>query len=113
MTSEIIDLKKASEYLAKFAEDRDWVQYHSPKNLAMALTVEAGELLEIFQWLTPNESLELEDADRHAVGQELADVLQYLIRLADVLDIDLNAALWEKLKLNESRFPPGSPPARF
>jgi NTP pyrophosphatase (non-canonical NTP hydrolase) len=107
VTSEIIDLQKVSEYLAKFADDRDWVQYHSPKNLAMALAVEAGELLEIFQWLTSEQSHELKDADRLSVGQELADVLQYLIRIADVLDIDLNAALWEKLKLNESRFSPG------
>jgi NTP pyrophosphatase (non-canonical NTP hydrolase) len=101
-----IDLDQAQEFLQKFAEDRDWVQFHTPKNLAMALAAEAGELLEIFQWLTPAESSHLDDGTvRSAVADELADILQYLIRLADVLDIQLNHALWEKLQRNADRFP--------
>ncbi len=88
-----------------FAEERDWEQFHSPKNLAMALSVEAAELLEHFQWLSEQQSLDLPPDTRHAVSLEMADVLIYLCRLADRLDIDLLAAAREKMALNEKKYP--------
>jgi NTP pyrophosphatase (non-canonical NTP hydrolase) len=106
MSGRVIDLEEVEGYLQGFAEDRDWIQYHTPKNLAMALVAEAGELVEIFQWLTPEESAKLDGTAKHAAGEELADILQYLIRLADLLDVDLHTALWDKLRANEVRFPP-------
>lgn len=99
-----LDLGKVREYLRKFAADRDWDQFHTPKNLAMALAAEAGELLEVFQWLTPEQSQALTDAQRHAVAEEVADVLQYLVRLVDVADIDLEREVWRKLRDNEARY---------
>jgi dCTP diphosphatase len=86
---------------------RDWEQYHTPKNLAMALAGEAGELLEHFQWLTPEQSLDLPERTREEVALELADILIYLIRCADRLGIDLVAAANRKIEINEGRFPPG------
>jgi len=100
-----LDLDEVRDFLRKFAADRDWEQYHTPKNLAMALAAEAGELLEVFQWLTPAESIDLTDEQRRAVADEMADVLQYLVRLADVASIDLVDELWRKLRENEGRFP--------
>ena len=92
--------------LREFAAERDWEQFHSPKNLAMALTVEAAELLEQFQWLTQAES-EAPSAERRArIEAELADVLIYLVRLADRLDVDLPAVVNEKFELNRRRYPP-------
>lgn len=93
--------------LREFAEARDWGQFHTPKNLAMALAGESGELLEIFQWLTPEQSMSVLDDARRAeqVRQELADVLAYLLRLADVLDVDLLSALSAKIDTNEQRYP--------
>lgn len=97
--------------LRAFAQARDWERYHSPKNLAMALAGETGELLACFQWLTPDESVHImhDPCAAAAVESELADVLQYLIRLADVLGIDLAEAVRKKVQLNESRFPPKEP----
>lgn len=100
-----IDLKAVRDFLRSFAEDRNWEQFHTPKNLAMALAAEAGELLDVFQWLTPEQSLNLDASQMAAAEEELADVLQYLIRLADVLGVNLNSALWLKLTSNETRFP--------
>ena len=107
--SESLDLEKVRDYLRDFAAERDWDQFHTPKNLAMALAGEAGELLEIFQWLTPEESGPvMEDQARaQAVGDELTDVLQYVVRLADVLGVDLSEAVWRKLQDNERRYPAG------
>jgi len=91
-----------------FAEARDWERYHTPKNLAMALAGEVGELLEIFQWLTPQQAADVMGGVRaDDVEDELADVVIYLVRLADVLDVDLIAAARAKLIRNEERFPPG------
>ena len=96
--------------LRVFARARDWEQYHTPKNLAMALAGEAGELVACFQWLTPDESGQImNDPGKAAdVESELANVLSYLIRLADVLGVDLAAAVRNKIQVNEKRFPPGS-----
>ncbi|HRP87590.1 MAG TPA: nucleotide pyrophosphohydrolase [Gammaproteobacteria bacterium] len=91
--------------LAAFAAARDWDQFHSPKNLAMALAAEAGELLEHFQWLSESQSETLDAVRRDAVALELADVLLYLVRLADKLDIDLVAAAHRKIGLNELKYP--------
>jgi NTP pyrophosphatase (non-canonical NTP hydrolase) len=91
--------------LAAFAAARDWEQFHSPKNLAMALSVEAAELVEEFQWLTEAESKAL-DAERHErVRLELADVFIYLLRLADRLNVDLMRAADDKMVLNERKYP--------
>ena len=100
-----ITITTLQQQLREFARERDWEQFHTPKNLAMALTVEAGELQEIFQWLTEAQSKHLEPAQREHAAQELADVLLYLCRLADVLDIDLLQAAAAKLQLNARRYP--------
>ena len=91
--------------LAKFAADRDWNQFHSPKNLSMALIAEAAELVEHFQWLTEEQSYSLDENKKQAVAEELADVLIYLVRTADKLDIDLIKSTWEKIEKNETRYP--------
>ena len=93
------------EALRGFAAARDWQQFHTPKNLAMALCVEAAELLERFQWLTAAQSTRLDARRRRAVADEIADVLLYLIRLADVLRIDPLAAAQRKLRANARKYP--------
>lgn len=107
--TESLDVAGIAEHLREFAAARNWEQYHTPKNLVMAIAGEAGELLDLFQWLTPEESVRImEDPQRAAlVRDEIADVFQYLVRLADVLDVDLSEAVWSKLTRNEERFPPG------
>jgi dCTP diphosphatase len=92
--------------LRDFARERDWEQFHTPKNLAMALAGEVGELLEIFQWLTPEEAAAVLEGPRATdVEDELADVVIYLVRLADVLGVDLVAAAKEKLDRSAHRYP--------
>jgi dCTP diphosphatase len=103
----LIDYGALSEALLRFAVDRDWEQFHSPKNLVMALTGEAGELAEVFQWMSEEASREAarNPSTAVAVRQELADVLLYVIRTADVLGVDLNEAVAEKLRLNAEKYP--------
>ena len=91
--------------LAAFAEERDWDQFHNPKNLAMAVAGEVGELVEHFQWLTFDEAKNLPAAARQEVALEAADVLLFLLRLCDKLDIDLAAAAERKLELNAKKYP--------
>jgi dCTP diphosphatase len=91
--------------LREFAAARDWDQFHSPKNLAMALAAEAGELLEVFQWLSEAQSRSLDAAAAAAASEEVADVLLYLIRLSDTLGIDLMAAAKRKLVANAEKYP--------
>jgi NTP pyrophosphatase (non-canonical NTP hydrolase) len=98
----LTDLRDA---LRRFAAARDWEQFHTPKNLAMALAVEAAELLEQFQWLTPAQSAQLDARKKRAVEDEIADVLLYLTRLADVLDIDPVAAARRKIRINARKYP--------
>ncbi|SFD38462.1 nucleotide pyrophosphohydrolase [Massilia yuzhufengensis] len=88
-----------------FVDERDWDQFHTPKNLASALSVEAAELLEHFQWLQHGRLEELGDAKLAEVRHEMADVLVYLVRLADKLDVDLFAAVQEKMVLNREKYP--------
>lgn len=91
--------------LRRFAAERDWEQFHSPKNLAAALAVEAGEVLEHFQWLSEKDSASLPPEKRDQIGLELADVLLYLLRLSDRLNIDLLNAAQQKIKLNAEKYP--------
>ncbi len=91
--------------LFRFAQARDWGQFHSPKNLAIALTVESSELLEIFQWMPEEASRSLPDEQRAKAKSEIADVLLYLVQLSSALGIDPVAAAQEKLELNEQRYP--------
>lgn len=99
------DLSRLRELAREFVAERDWDKFHTPKNLAAALSVEAAELLENFQWLASGERAELTEARMQQVRHELADVLFYLIRLADRLDVDLMQALDEKMALNRARYP--------
>lgn len=98
-------LHELREQLRHFAAERDWQQFHSPKNLAIALSVEAAELLEIFQWLSEDASRQLAAEQRAHASEELADVLLYLVKLADELGVDLVAAAGEKIATNAVRYP--------
>jgi NTP pyrophosphatase (non-canonical NTP hydrolase) len=102
MTDPLVALRDA---LRAFAAERDWDQFHSPRNLAAALAVEAAELLEPFQWLTDEQSRDLSPESRAAVEQEMADVLLYLVRLADKLGVDLERAARAKIALNAQKYP--------
>ena len=93
------------ERLAAFAAERDWDQFHSPKNLAMALIAECAELVEHFQWQSEDESRRLPPEQWEAVRLELADILIFLVRTADKLDVDLVAAAYDKISLNDARYP--------
>jgi NTP pyrophosphatase (non-canonical NTP hydrolase) len=98
-------LEQLRRAIVQFADERDWDQFHNPKNVVMALAVEAAELLEHFQWRTPEESASLDAEEKEAVALEAADVLLYLLRLCDKLGIDLAAAAQRKLALNELKYP--------
>lgn len=91
--------------ISNFAEERDWDQFHSPKNLSMALIVEAGELVEHFQWMKQSESFELEPDKLQSVEEELADIFVYLVRIADQLGIDLIDASHRKIQSNAAKYP--------
>jgi len=99
------NLEALRDRIRRFVRERDWEQFHAPKNLASALIVEAAELLEHFQWLTAEQSGHLDEAAIEEVGQEIADVLIYLIRLADVLGVDLVDVTARKLAANEQKYP--------
>lgn len=99
------ELFKIQEQLRQFAEIRDWDQFHSPKNLSMALSVEASEIVEHFQWLTEQQSLELSPVELEAVELELADAFIYMVRLADKLNLDLIAAANKKMAINDAKYP--------
>lgn len=98
-------LTQLRDALRQFAAERDWDQFHSPKNLAAALSVEAAELLERFQWLTEDESRNLPESELEKVRQEMADVLNYLVRLADKLDVNLIEAARAKIEINARKYP--------
>ncbi len=97
-----LDIRALQQELRQFAAERDWEQFHTPKNLAIALSVEASELLEVFQWL---DDAPLTSEQAGQVRQEIADVQIYLARLADVLAIDIPSAVADKLKINRSKYP--------
>ena len=100
-------LQALARQLQQFADARDWGPFHSPKNLASALIVEAGELLEHFQWLTEDQSRQLTPEQKQAVAHEMADVLLYLVQLSTVLGIDLMDAARTKMALNAQKYPVG------
>ena len=101
-----MNIKKIQKQLSDFADERDWNQFHNPKNLAMALSVEASELVEIFQWLTPEQAEEIMSTNESEhVKEEIADVMIYLIRLADKLNVDLEDAVADKIIKNGEKYP--------
>lgn len=99
------DVKALIAALRNFALEREWDQFHAPKNLAAALSVEAAELLEHFQWMSEDQSRHLSDEKKREVAQELADVFLYLLQLSDKLDVDLYKAAWSKLEANAAKYP--------
>ena len=101
-----MDIEKLQVKLRKFAKERDWEQFHSPKNLAMALSVEAAELLEIFQWSNSGGLDEIEDPKKKKeIEEEVADIFNYLLKICDELDIDLEKVALEKIDINETKYP--------
>ena len=99
------DLEDIKLRIRKFAEERDWDQFHSPKNLSMALSVEVSELVECFQWLTEKESAALSDEKLRAVSDEIADIQVYLVCLADKVGVDIGDAVEQKMSKNEKKYP--------
>ena len=100
-----MNLEKIKNKINKFANDRNWDKFHTPKNLSMALSVEASELVEIFQWLTEEESRNLNSKDIESAKDEIADIFIYLIRISDRLDIDIEQSILNKIKKNEIKYP--------
>jgi dCTP diphosphatase len=103
--AESLAISDLQQRLRVFAAERDWDQFHSPKNLAMAIAAESGELLELFQWLTQAQSSKLADDDLDRVTAELADIQLYVLRMADALNISIPEAVEEKLKENAFKYP--------
>ena len=101
----IESLEILRDQLRVFAKDRDWDQYHTPKNLSMALIAEAAELVEHFQWVAGDQSHLLEDKTRQSVEEELADILIYLVRISDKLGVDLLDAAERKIAINDKKYP--------
>ena len=102
-----MDIVAIQNRLQHFADEREWDQFHSPKNLSMAVCGEAAELLELFQWLTEEQSKDISKSkvDKKLVEEEIADIFIYLMRLADKLDIDIEIAIMDKMRLNEEKYP--------
>ncbi|MDC3315820.1 nucleotide pyrophosphohydrolase [Candidatus Thioglobus sp.] len=100
-----MDITNIQHQLKKFASERDWEQFHTPKNLAMALSVEASELVEIFQWLEPEESKLPDKKQIELINSEVADIAMYLLRFCDLLDINLESAIQRKIVKNEEKYP--------
>lgn len=105
--TDLLDIRKTQKILADFAKIRAWEKFHSPKNLSMAIAGEAGELLEIFQWLSEPESINIKKdlVIKEKVSHELADIILYIIRMADQLDININEAVHNKIKINNTKYP--------
>ena len=100
-----MNISEIQDKLEKFAIERDWEQFHTPKNLSMALSVEASELVEIFQWLKPEESNKPNQKQIEAINSEVADIAMYLFRFCTVLGIDINEAIESKLERNAEKYP--------
>ena len=101
-----MDIDKIQKQLSEFSNERDWDKYHNPKNLAMALSVEASELVEIFQWLTPAQAeLIMQSDEKNHVKEEVADIMIYLLRIADKLNIDLEKSIQNKIVINSKKYP--------
>ena len=104
-SNENVEFDDLVRKIRDFVDERDWEQFHSPKNLSMALVVEASELVEIFQWLSEEQSLNLDPDQMQRVEEEAADVMNYLIRICDRLDIDLLKATDRKIQINSEKYP--------
>ncbi len=104
-SNENVEFDDLVRKIRDFVDERDWEQFHSPKNLSMALVVEASELVEIFQWLSEEQSLNLDPDQKQRVEEEAADVMNYLIRICDRLDIDLLKATDRKIQINAKKYP--------
>lgn len=104
-----MDTKLIQEKIANFAEERDWDQFHNPKNLAMALSVECSELVEIFQWMTAEQSSSVmkDESKASSVADELADIAVYLLRISDKLNVNLESAILQKIEKNKEKYPAG------
>jgi NTP pyrophosphatase (non-canonical NTP hydrolase) len=100
-----MDISKIQNQLKKFAIERDWEQFHTPKNLSMALSVEASELVEIFQWLRAEESISPDKKQTDAIKSEVADIAMYLLRFCSILEIDIEEAIESKLEQNYEKYP--------
>lgn len=107
MKTEILDIEKLKNKIATFAKERDWEQFHNPKNLCMALSVEAAELMEIFQWLTPEQANNIHNDEKKCTmaRDELADIMLYTIRMAHILEIDIPSAIESKIIKNGEKYP--------
>lgn len=105
--TDILEIDKLKKILADFASVRDWQKFHTPKNLSMAIATEASELLEIFQWMSAEESLATKDIPelKESISHELADIILYTIRIADILNIQLNESLQNKMAINNQKYP--------
>jgi NTP pyrophosphatase (non-canonical NTP hydrolase) len=102
-----MDIKSIQQKLEEFANERDWNQFHTPKNLSMAISVEAAELQEIFQWLTESESIAITNSENKMalIKEEIADIFLYLVRISDKLGIDIEDAALNKIKVNALKYP--------
>ena len=98
-------MNEIKQLIKDFLKERDWEQFHSPKNLSMSISIEAAEISEIFQWCTVDESYDLDETRRNELEQEIADVLIYSIELADKFDIDVIEAVKRKIELNKQKYP--------
>jgi len=109
MSDERTTIEELKQLVARFVDERDWKQFHTPKNLAMALAIEAGELMEHFQWLDQAESRDVanDEAKRAAAGEELADVICYALAMANELGLDVSRAMHDKMRKNELKYPAG------
>ena len=101
----MMDIKGIQRKLSAFSKEREWDQFHTPKNLAAALSVEASELLEVFQWLTDDQSRKLDKVQMADVEEEVADIAIYLLRICDVMNINMEAAIKNKLYINAGKYP--------
>ena len=100
-----MNIEELQNKIASFAKERDWEQFHTPKNLACALSVESSELLEIFQWMNRNEEENLSFETKQRISEEISDIFVYLVRLADVLNIDLEKSITQKMQQNAEKYP--------
>lgn len=106
MSSKALDIENIKAKLREFSNNRDWEQYHSPKNLAMALSVEVAELVEIFQWSNDGGLKEIKDPEKKKqIEEEIADIFNYLVKFVDLMEIDLEKVSLEKISLNEKKYP--------
>ncbi|MCK4622530.1 MAG: nucleotide pyrophosphohydrolase [Desulfuromonadales bacterium] len=105
MTDDQLTLQDLKAQMATFVRERDWEQFHSPKNLSMSIAIEAAEMMEHFQWLTVEQSRQLDDAACAEIGEELADILLYSLSMANILQLDLTATVLAKMEKNRRKYP--------